>query len=82
MATVLAGRVNQLLLIFTYVPVVEKSTCIVGKNDRLELGWCRIPYSFVQFRPIGFCLIGLENRKSYGVKDALERRTRGGNRID
>lgn len=39
MATVLAGRVNQLLLIFTYVPVVEKSTCIVGKNDRLELGF-------------------------------------------
>lgn len=40
MATVLAGRVNQLLLIFTYVlVVVEKSTYIVGKNDRLELGF-------------------------------------------
>lgn len=39
MATVLVGRVNRLLLLFTYIPVVEKSTCIVGKNDRLELGF-------------------------------------------
>lgn len=39
MATVLVGRVNRLLLLFTYIPVVEKCTCIVGKNDRLELGF-------------------------------------------